>query len=203
MLKERAEGDCTMAVSSNSWRNSSFFFLVSASMCSLKSLSFSSRSSNEEDSQRWSFLKERRVSDQEASDDLTWHLEGPEFMKQFQTAACVWNTAHRGIGMGNERLTAIMFNIVSLTFSKCPVSYTVNIYVILFVNIHSQIKFICSFFHFLIRVIPEKQFSVCSHPANLSHAKGLKIIYTQCEKLSLTDLIHESFDNQLMNYVIM
>lgn len=71
-------GILTVSVSSKSCRNSSFFFLVSASMCSLKSLSFSSRSSNEEDSQRWSFLRDRRVSDQEASDDLTWHLEAPE-----------------------------------------------------------------------------------------------------------------------------
>lgn len=65
-------GRRTEEVSSSSCRKCSFFFLVSASMCSLKSFSFSSRSSREADSQRWSFLKFRRVSDHVASEDRTW-----------------------------------------------------------------------------------------------------------------------------------
>lgn len=61
----------TMLVSSSSCLNCSFFFLASASMCSLNSFSFSSRSSSDADSHRWSFLRLRRVSDQVASDDRT------------------------------------------------------------------------------------------------------------------------------------
>src|SRR4029434_7398817 len=56
----------TVLVSSSSCLKSSFFFLPSPSTCSLKSRSFSSRSSGDADSHLWSFRSARRVSDQEA-----------------------------------------------------------------------------------------------------------------------------------------
>lgn len=64
----------TVVVSSSSCLKSSFFFLASASTCSLNSFSFSSRSNSDADSQRWSFLRLRRVSDHVASDDRTWNM---------------------------------------------------------------------------------------------------------------------------------
>lgn len=62
----------TMLVSSRSCLKCSFFFLASASTCSLNSFSFSSLSSRDADSQRWSFLRLRRVSDHVASEERTW-----------------------------------------------------------------------------------------------------------------------------------
>lgn len=62
----------TMLVSSSSCLKCSFFFLASASTCSLNSFSFSSLSSSEADSQRWSFRRLRRVSDHVASEERTW-----------------------------------------------------------------------------------------------------------------------------------
>lgn len=64
----------TMLVSSNSCLKCSFFFLASASTWSLNSFSFSSLSSSDADSQRWSFRRLRRVSDHVASEDRTWGM---------------------------------------------------------------------------------------------------------------------------------
>lgn len=74
----------TMVVSSSSCLKSSFFFLASASTCSLNSFSFSSRSNSDADSQRWSFLRLRRVSDHVASDDRTWERHAFLFSKALE-----------------------------------------------------------------------------------------------------------------------
>lgn len=57
-------------VSSRSCLKCSLFFLVSASICSLKSFSFSSLSNKEPDSQRWSFPKIEKKYDEELEERL-------------------------------------------------------------------------------------------------------------------------------------
>lgn len=91
-----------MLVSSSSCLKCSFFFLASASTCSLNNFSFSSLSSSEADSQRWSFRRLRRVSDHVASEERTWKIN----------ITCVWVITH--LYLSNSNSSSFMGRIKTL-----------------------------------------------------------------------------------------